>query len=340
MSNSIFETGDDLITLAKKAREWFESNNVAVPIGAAAWQKCSVKRNEIPPGCGVSSLRRYKFNVTTLIAEITNNPNLKASNYSPITESNIVNLLGLNWISSSVENEHKKVLTKCCNCNNEEVLDYGTLQRMKAATSKYCRYCRNVGGKSKDIEIYNIFKGFTVQSTKVSDSRIKYSCNTCNKIIERTLAHISSSEYLVCEYCFPTRNFGTRMYTELGYFDSKIEYEAYLILLKYFDSSQIERQKKYDELFKTGTKHTADFYIKPINLVLEVTSSYNNLGTKYKETAAWKLSLSKTVKFAYSLQEVEDIVRPLVKASGLTVDHSRNVLRSSIKWGLKPTKSV
>ena len=45
--------------------------------------------------------------------------------------------------------------------------------------------------------------------------------------------------------------------------------------------------------------------------------------------AAWKLSLSKTVKFAYSLQEVEDIVRPLVKASGLTVDHSRNVLRSS-----------
>ena len=109
------------------------------------------------------------------------------------------------------------------------------------------------------------------------------------------------------------------MYTDLGYFDSKIEYEAYKILLKYLPSELIVRQKKYNELFNTGTKHTADFYIPIANLVLEVTSDSNNLGSKYKETAAWKLSLSDKVQFAYSLQQVEDIVRPIAKVLGQAV---------------------
>lgn len=99
-------------------------------------------------------------------------------------------------------------------------------------------------------------------------------------------------------------------------------------MLKYFEPEKIIRQKKYNELFNTGTKHTADFYIPHIPLVLEVTSKYNKIGKKYNETAAWKKSLSSIVIFAYSLKEVEDIVRPLPKDNGLTVSNRRSLLRS------------
>lgn len=177
---TIYETGDSLEALAEKARHWFITNNVEVPSGCREWQARSVRRGEIPPGTGITSLRRYGFNVTEFISAIT--------------------------------------------------------------------------GSGK---------------------------------------------------------------------------KAYKIILKYLPEKCVIRQEKYDKLFNTGTKHTADFYIPSLNLVLEVTSSANNLGQKYKDTMEWKLSLSNMVKFAYSLKEVEDIVRSAMKVAEVAVDHSRSLLRRS-----------
>lgn len=329
VSKTIFEKGDSLESLAYKARDWFNENNVEVPSCASNWQRASVQSGEIPPGTGVGSLRRYGFNVTAFISAITDNPSLKPYNHDPIHMDNISDILGLDWITSRESKGHKWVLTKCNNCNREEEITYGTLQRMKKANNKFCRYCRSAGGKPKDLIIYNKFKNFTV--LEKIDDRFRYSCHTCNGIIERNLTHVGTAEYLVCELCEPWRNFGARQYTELGYFDSKIEYEAYKILLQYLPSDYIVRQKKYDDLFNTGTNHTADFYIPKANLILEITSRYNKLGDKYKEVAKWKTSLSDNVKFAYSLKEVEDIVRPIAKALGITVSYRRNVLRCGIE---------
>ena len=322
---TIYETGDSLEALATKARQWFITNNVEVPQGAKKWQQCSVRRGEIPPGTGITSIRRYGFNLTELISCITGSGK-KAYNYSPISQSNSVDLVGLIIISERIVKGHKRVLTKCACCAREEELDYGTLQRMRASSSRFCRYCRNVGGKTKQLETYDVLDGF--KPVSMQDKRIKYKCEKCSSIIERTNAHINTAEYLVCEVCYPKLNFGARHQTELGYFDSKIEYEAYKIILKHLDPKLVIRQKKYNELFDTGTKHTADFYIPSLNLVLEVTSYNNNIGQKYKDTAEWKMSLSSSVKFAYSLSEVEDIVRSAMKVAELTVDHCRNVLRS------------
>lgn len=328
-TDSIYEKGDSLEALAIKARQWFYNNNVIVPSGAAMWQKCSVKRGEIPPGTGVTSLRRYGFNVTAFISIITNNPTMKAYTYCPITENNIVEL-GFTLLSTKVVKGHKKLTVECINCKRVEELDYGTLQRMKSSSNKNCRYCRNAGGKEKDLDNYKEFIGFNLID-RTTDGRLIYKCNTCNSNIVRTKTHQSIAEYIVCEVCHPRENFGTRIYTDLGYFDSYIEYEAFKILLKYFNKEDIIRQKKYDELFSTGTKHTADFYIPSIPMVLEVTSKYNKIGTKYKDTANWKLSLSPIVVFAYSLSEVEDIVRPFSKVKGLAVSNRRNVLCRCIK---------
>lgn len=177
---NIREIGDNLETLAAKARLWFEKNNVSVPNGAKAWSKCSERRNEIPTGCSVNAIRRYGFNLTEFISQITGSGKHK-HNYDPITKVNLNLYLGLDWLSSELVNGHKRIHTSC-------------------------------------------------------------------------------------------------------------------------------------------------------NLVLEVTSASNNIGAKYKETASWKMSLSDSVKFAYSLKEVEDIVRPLSKVSGLTVDHSGSLLRRSSIW--------
>lgn len=322
---TIYEKGDSLEALALKARVWFDTNGVEVPSGAKMWQQCSVRRGEIPPGTGVTSLRRYGFNVTALISCITNNPDLKAYRRDPLTADNI-KALGFELLDTKSVKGHKKLLTKCLCCGTEEELDYGTLQRMKDTGNTFCRVCRNAGGKEKSLDTYDKFIGFDPVSK--DDGRVTYKCVKCSGMVERTFSHIHTSEYIVCEHCYPKVNFGARHYTDLGYFDSKFEYEAYKTLLKYLDKSLVIRQKKYDELFNTGTKHTADFYIPTLDIILEVTTSSNNIGEKYQETATWKMSLSPKVKFAYSLHEVEDIVRPLVKAKGLNVDHSGDVLCS------------
>lgn len=323
---SLYEKGDSLEALANKARQWFITNNVVVPEGAAKWQKCSVRKGDIPPGTGVTSLRRYGFNVTAFIGAIKQDKSIKPYNYNPLNSRNI-NTIGYELISETWKNKHKYCIVKCLKCNREEEITYGKLQEARNSDKKYCRYCRGVGGKSKELNTYDTYNGFSIID-KI-DGRLYYKCNVCNNTIERTMSHYSQSEYLVCEYCHPRENFGARHYTELGYFDSKIEYEAYKILLKYFKPDLVIRQKKYDELFNTNTKHTADFYIPSINLVLEVTSKYNKIGEKYKQIAEWKKSLSNVVKFAYSLSEVEDIVRSNMKVLEQTVTDRGNVLRSS-----------
>lgn len=329
MQKSIYEIGDDLESLANKAREWFIINKVSIPSGAREWSKASVRRGELPPGTTAGSLRRYGFNVTAFLSIILNDPNKKPYNYNPITEDKLFEI-GYKFISYVFKNGHKYITVRCNNCNVQEEITYGRLQEAISKNKKYCRYCRKVGGKEKPLSYYNTFNGFTIVSKE--KSRLSYRCNECSNLVERTMAHFSSSEYIVCEHCYPRSNFGSRHYTEFGYFDSKVEYEAYKILLKYLDSKLIIRQKKYDDLFNTGTKHTADFYIPSLNLVLEVTTNTNNIGKKYKETAEWKKSISNCVKFAYSLSEVEDIVRSTMKIVELTAKDWRGLLCSSIKW--------
>lgn len=326
MLESIYEKGDNLESLAIKAKNWFTINNVPVPRGFRMWQAAYVTRGEIPPGTGISSLYKYGFNVPEFICTVLNDPSKKPYNYNPLTKESLF-IMGYDFISSTFKNKHKYVTVKCLKCGIEEELTYGKLQEAKVRNDKYCRYCRNVGGKEKLLDRYNIYEGFTIISKQ--GTRLSYRCDTCNNTLERTMAHASSSEYIVCEYCFPHINFGARHYTDLGYFDSKIEYEAYKVLLKYLDQTLIVRQKKYDDLFSTGTQHTADFYIPSLNLVLEVTTKTNNIGGKYKETAEWKKGLSETVKFAYSLSEVEDIVRSAMKIAELTATHWRSIRGSN-----------
>lgn len=328
--SSVLETGGNLSELQKYALKWFQDNNVEIPEGAKKWSKCYVRAKQIPPGTTYQTLRKQGINLSDFIAGLLNTKSQKVV-YSPITPENIQRLIGLIWIDYTWVNGHKRVTTECMECMHREVLDYGTLQRMKAAGNKLCRYCRGAGGKEKDLTLYDKFEGFKVLS-RSEDGRFLYRCNECSSTIERTLTHVNQAEYFVCEHCNPRENFGARHYTDLGYFDSKLEYEAYKIILKFISPDRVDRQKKYDTLFNTGTNHKADFYLVDYNIILEVTSKYNKIGAKYKETAEWKKSLSDNVIFAYSLQEVEDIVRSLVKTSELTVEYGGSLLRSRIKW--------
>ncbi len=56
--------------------------------------------------------------------------------------------------------------------------------------------------------------------------------------------------------------------------------------------------------------------VKPIDIVLEVTTKGNNIGDNYNKTREWKLNISNKINFVYSIKEVEDIVRPLLKNKG------------------------
>jgi hypothetical protein len=296
------------------AKKWFAENQVEIPSGAKAWQRKTVTSREIPPGCTYANLRSNDINISDFIAALKGTKSKKVT-YKPITEEICYNSLGLEWLDSEFINAHKKVLTKCLNCTFEELLDYGTLQRMLKANNKFCRVCRDAGGKQKPLNFYNKFTDFTVVSF-VQDSKLEYSCNKCNTRLIRGLDYIKSAEYIVCQICNPQVK-NTRITTELGDFDSKIEYMVYKYLLTIFAESDILRQPKYSDLFlEVTSKHRADFYILPLDVILEITTKVNNIKDSYYDTLKIKQNISDRVFTATSIQEVKDIVRPLMKVSG------------------------
>jgi len=305
-----FEMGDNLVNLANAAKQWFIDNSVEVPKTAKEWQKCAVSRKEVPPGFTTGTLTRKGINVSDFIAEIldTNSARL---NTSPITKDNCLQYTGLIYKSHEVVTGHKRILTECSKCHIEEVLDYGTLQRMRQSDNMFCRYCRNAGGKVKSVERYNKSEATAISND--GKGHITYKCNTCSNTFIRGTAHASNTDYVVCNTCFPDLIIGTRVGNEYGKFDSMIEFIIYKKLLSYFSASDITRQVSYDTLFQTGTKHTADFYIPKHNLVLEATTISNGIGDRYTKTKEWKLSVSKNIHFVHSGAEVDDIVRPLLK---------------------------
>ena len=334
IEQSRLEMGGDLFKLAQFAKNWFIDNNVPIPEGSKKWQKATIKRGEIPPGCNFMALRRAGITPRVFI-QLINGELVTQHKYkqNTVNKENIIELLGLEWVSEkSSDKVHFQVYVRCTKCEFSEYIDKGTLTRMLKSNNKYCRLCRNAGGKSKPLDTYNIFNGFTAIA-RPNHSRVVYSCNTCSNNIERTFSHISTAEYLVCEFCNPRVISGARLTLPEGTFHSKIEYLAYLKLLDILPvGMKIHRQVSYDVLFNTNTKHTADFYIPDLELVLEVTTKSNNLSNKYHETAQWKCDVSSKVVFAYSVKEVEDIVRPLLKNSGLTVVHGGSLLRGCTIW--------
>lgn len=197
---------------------------------------------------------------------------------------------------------------------------------------KFCSLCRKSSGAKKPIESYDKFEGFKAIRFEDNRDSVIYEHRDCGRELRRAKSYVAldNTEFLVCERC--NNSFNKRINTELGSFDSTLEYLYYKQLLNILPKEAIMRQITYNELFSTGTKHSADFYIPSLDLVLEVTSSSNNLSASYKATRDWKLSVSPKVRFAYSIAEVEDIVRPLVKAKGLNVGHCRNVLCRRTFW--------
>lgn len=290
------------------AKSWFLENQVEIPNTVKDWSKKSVRKKEIPPNMTYQCLLKNKISLVRILKEINSSNKTREVNYCPINEINSVEVLGLKIISEYIVNNHKKVEVKCCKCSRLETLDYGTLLRMRNSNNKYCRYCRNAGGKQKDLDRYDIFEGF--KPLKIENKQVTFCCNNCNSSIKRSLAHCVNAEYLVCEICSP--GIKTQIETDLGKFDSKMEFESYKILLNYFSKDEIIRQAKYSEIYNTNSKHTLDFYIPSIDLKLEVTTSHNKFSlTKYNNTKVWKESFG--VIFAYTLKEVEDIVRSHMK---------------------------
>lgn len=294
------------------AKKWFIDNNVKVPSGAKEWSKCSVKAGQIPPGCTYLTLKRNNINLSDFIASITDS-NSKAVVQNPINKETCEYSIGLIWLTHETTNNHKKVKTKCANCSHIEILDYGTLTRMRSRKDKYCRLCRDVGGKQKPLNVYNRFDDFT--AVDFIENSVSYKCNNCHNTVIRSLDYCKSAEYIVCDICNPVP--GAKIHTDLGVFHSKIEYKVYEYLVSVIPEQDIVYQISYSELFSDITsKHTADFYLIPYDIVLEVTTKTNNLKSTYEATLEGKARLSSIVKVVRSVEQVKDIVRPLLKGNG------------------------
>lgn len=302
---------EKLNELVEFARNWFTSNGVDIPKTAAEWQKCSVARGEIPPGCTTGSLRRLGTTAKWFIESILGKDNPTSIKKVDMDYA----ALGFKLIDHSWYKGHKSCDLECIQCCHKEVIDFGTLARMRDRGDKFCRICRNVGGKPKPIHVYNR-PGFV--ATEYSNHIVTLRHELCGNTITRTTATLANNAVPVCEHCYPEKNsvFGTKVTLDGITFHSKVEADVYsqLKVLATEFNFTITRQIPYATLFSgVSSNHTADFFIPEYSIVVEA----GGLNTaRYKETMAWKLSLSDRVCHVPTANQVDDIVRPLLKRKG------------------------
>lgn len=292
------------------ARNWFVEHNVEMPKSAAAWHNCSVSKGEIPPGCTPGSLRRLGTTTKWFIESILGKDNPTSGKKH---EKMDYTALGFDLLDYTWRKGHKSCSLECLQCGYSEVIDYSTLARMRERGDRYCRICRNAGGKPKPLYVYDRpgFKAIDYDSYAVTLTH-----DMCGKSIVRAAATIANGTTPVCEHCYPDSNYGTRVEIDGILFPSMIEAEVFLQLTKLakeFNFS-IRRQVPYKELFADiNTKHTADFYIPEYGVIVEAGGVNTQ---RYIETRKWKLSLSDKVCFISKSNQVDDIVRPLLKCKG------------------------
>lgn len=299
------------------ARNWFVEHNVEMPKSAAAWHNCSVRKGEIPPGCTPGSLRRLGTTTKWFIESILGKDNpTSGTKHEKMDYAS----LGFILVDHSWYNGHKSCSLECAQCGHKEVIDFGTLARMRDRGDKFCRICRNAGGKPKPLHVYDRpgFKAIDYDSYRIVTLRHEL----CGKFITRTSAALANNTIPICEHCLDISpyvfcgRFGTKTTHSGIVFPSRVEAEVFSqlsLLAKEFNFS-IRRQVPYKELFADiNTKHTADFYIPEYGVIVEAGGVNTQ---RYIETRKWKLSLSDKVCFISKSHQVDDIVRPLLKCKG------------------------
>lgn len=300
---------EKLNQLVTFARQWFVENNVPMPINSKAWHAASIRRKEIPPECNVGNLRKLGTTCKWFIESINGVDNPTANTKIPMDYA----ALGFILLDHTWEKGHKRCSVECVKCGHREVVDYGTFSRMRDRGDKYCRLCRGVGGKPKPLSIYDR-PGFL--ATEFNDGVVTLIHIDCGKEITRVYQSISKGNSPVCEHCHPEKLFGTDVEIDGILFNSMIEAEVYVKLLKLateFNFS-ILRQIPYKDLFPNiSSRHTADFYIPEYQIVVEAGGVNTE---RYRDTMEWKLSLSDKVCYIQRSIQVDDIVRPLLKNRG------------------------
>lgn len=292
------------------AKQWFIKNpHVTIPSTAKEWQDRRVRDGNTPPGLTTGSLRRKGLTAKWLIDALN-------GVQEPILRKNKgidYESVGFILLSKKVsENGHSRCTVQCAQCEAIDTLDYGTLSRMAGKGSMYCMVCRAAGGKPKPIETYSK-EDFT--AIEKVDGRIVYRHTVCGNTISR----VPSAAIPICEHCNPREGYGARTTVNGISFPSKLEGEVYLVLQNLTErlGFSLERQVPYNKIFCTGTKHTADFYIPEIHLVIEAsnmnTNSTSSVTARYKQTKEWKMSLDDNVLFVSCADQVEDIVRRYMK---------------------------
>lgn len=315
------DNSEKLNSLVIFARQWFVENNVKIPTSARDWQTCSVNRKEIPPGCTTGTLRRLGTTAKWFIESIQN-----ARNPTSVVKTDMdYTSIGFTLVESNWRNGHKKCTVRCNKCLQVSSIDYGTLARMRTRQDMYCYICRGVGGKAKPLSIYNRPE---VTATDYSNGIVTLVHTVCGKSTTRTTSALSDNRTPVCEYCYPEKYsiFGTKVVLDGITFPSKLESEVYvaLKLLALEFNFTIIRQIQYSKLFtEIASNHTADFYIPEYNLIIEAGGV--NTG-RYVETIKWKLSLAENIVYISNPNQVDDIVRPLLKDRGVVAKYGGNVL--------------
>ena len=131
--------GDSLLftDLVIQAKQWFILHNVEVPRTCSDWRNSRVSNLDIPPGLTYGTLLRKSINVSDFIAAILDIKSA-ASPRNPINSDNSEDIIGLKIVSTEYVNKHAKCSIICLQCGRSDILDYGTLTRMRKSGSKFC----------------------------------------------------------------------------------------------------------------------------------------------------------------------------------------------------------
>lgn len=290
-------TKEEAIIIAKK---FFE--NKELPKTTREW------RTNCPPQLTSGKINSLPFTVGDLLREI--NPNARSARNKITYDLDSLGFINLTFKGS-------KGTFKCKNCHKTSTAERSTIIRWVNTGKKYCSHCRKSSGTSKGTDYYTNILPENYECLGVhpgaGNTKIKVKHNSCGKTRLYSSRHILSSSYLVCSHC-----------EGLGIYDSIIEKCIVEHLINTYPHLNIRYGVKYSELCYTSRRWVLDVFISDLNLCLEITTKQNGF-SGYFENLQDKLNVLQdngyTAKVVYSIEEVDDIVRSLLKGKeGLSND--------------------
>lgn len=308
--------GKDIDYVATEVNAWFIRNNKTPPRVAKDWKYVGV---DVPPNTSITAIRNHLgLTIGQFFQYVIHGKIIERGAYEKM-DNNRLKPHGLVLL----DKKGKDLTVLCLGCNTTQSMHFDVATDLIKRNQTFCATCNGNTGKTKPLEYYkqkfNYLEDFIVEDFVVESDPSNFIVKhiSCGNTQQVSFTHLAGNvnKSLNCIHCLNQPGNFTTTQIEINekIFRSKIEADTYTALLEIFDKDDILLEPLYYNLgIETTKRYRADFYIKSLDIILEVTTKDYINNAKYSANLRIKLDLlnkaGKKYKLITNVNELEDIV--------------------------------